>query len=493
MDRSLAISSTRAGIGSLRRTTAICLLETAFWAPFFFLPLAASAKVHAQLGGNEFARALYATAALAVVSGYFRRYFVALRLSAFVVLGFSSFVSTGIALAHFGGSNAEYILLAIIDTNVREAAEFIKNTYDATAYLLELALLIPLIAFLIQWRKRLRWQPPNTVPAMISISLLVLHIYRVGGIGIYSPFILYGIGLPEPLPVYFALASALHTRAEISAIALNRTPIVGVTVAEPSHETRTYVVVIGESESKYHMHLYGYRRPTTPRLDAMAASHELLVFSDVVTSHADTVPALTEALTVSTGQQKERRTIIDILNAAGFKTYWLSNQSGWLSNQSIFWNLDSAVALLSRSASEHRWLRLNGGLDYKVDGALLPHLYDVLARKDEDKIVFIHLIGSHADYRFRYPREQKRFSKLQDPGCFSGEEALVVNDYDNSVHYTDLILSRIIDATRDAGGETTSAAFPVILTNGYHLTWPKCHYCYGCRHNIVSLIRRSPL
>ena len=195
----------------------------------------------------------------------------------------------------------------------------------------------------------------------------------------------------------------------------------------------------------------------------MAANHELLVFSNVVTSHAMTVPALTEALTVSIGPQKERRTIIDVLNATGFKTYWLSNQSSGN-------GLDLALALLTHSASEHQWVRnrsagdnvprhpgtLFGAIDqrYEVDGALLPYLYNVLSRKDEDKVVFVHLIGNHYDYRFRYPPEAKAFSNLENPGCFSPSEAVVVNDYDNSVHYTDLILSRIIDATRSAGGES---------------------------------------
>jgi heptose-I-phosphate ethanolaminephosphotransferase len=454
-----------------RRATAICVLETAFWGPFFFLPLVASLAVEVQPGGRTYAHALCAIAVFAVLGAYFRRYFVAIRLFAFVILGSGAFIASGIALAHldWGYAVNTYTMLAIIDTDARESAEFVEGTYDATAYLLEALLLFPLIPLVIQWRKRLMWQPPNAVPGIISVLLSVLFIVRHGILD--SPFTLVAIQLPAPLPVYFAAASALHERAEISAIGANGAPIAGVTVVDPRHEPRSYVVVIGEAESKYHMQSYGYRRPTTPHLDAMAATHEMLVFSNVVTSHAETVPALTEALTVLAGRNKERRTIIDVLNAGGFKTYWLSNQwvgvNGW----------DHAVALLSHSASEHRWLGKEsadnnvvrrpvttafGSFDpydpydqrYEVDGALLPYLSDVLARKDEDKVVFVHLIGNHYDYQYRFPREEKTFSNLENPGCFSASEALVANDYDNSVHYTDLILSRIIDATRNAGGES---------------------------------------
>ena len=154
-------------------------------------------------------------------------------------------------------------MLAIIETDARESGEFVTGTYGPTAYLLEALLLFPLIPLVIQWRKQLMWQPPNMVPGIISVLLSVLFIVHHGILNL--PFTVVAIGLPAPLPVYFAVASALHVRAEISAIGANSAPIVDATVVDPRHEPRTYVVVIGEAESKYHMHLYGYRRPTTPR------------------------------------------------------------------------------------------------------------------------------------------------------------------------------------------------------------------------------------
>ena len=63
-------------IQDLRRVTAICVLETAFWAPFFFVPLAAGVMVHVLPGGYAYAHALYATVVFAVVGAYFRRTFL---------------------------------------------------------------------------------------------------------------------------------------------------------------------------------------------------------------------------------------------------------------------------------------------------------------------------------------------------------------------------------------------------------------------------------
>ncbi len=422
-----------------------------FWAPFFFLPLIASATVGVQPSGHQYVHALYAAVWLAIVGGYFRRLFLGFRLCLFLLLGFGAFIATGIALARLGYQSPTYLIIAsIFDTNPLEASEFVNGTYGAAAYLLEAALLLPLVCLGIQWRKQLIWQPRNALPGIMSVLGLGLFLYHNGVLD--SPLKSMAARLPEPLPLYFNIVPALQQRSEIAAIGTNPTPIIGATVVEPRREPRTYVVVIGEAESKYHMHLYGYQRPTTPQVDKMAANHELLAFSDVVTSHAETVPALTNALTVSIGQEKERRTIIDVLNAVGFKTYWLSNQSASSSGY------DSAIALLSSSATEHKWLQSNGSgtVDraYTVDGGLLPYLHDILTRKDEDKVVFVHLIGDHYDYQFRYPREEEKSFGRQNPNCFSSKEQIVVNQYDNAVHYTDSVLSRIIDATREIGGDS---------------------------------------
>src|SRR5439155_16340554 len=89
-------------------------------------------------------------------------------------------------------------------------------------------------------------------------------------------------------------------------------------------------------------------RPTTPALNDLAQRGELMVFQDAVTSHASTGLALIDALTWRTADGT-RRTLIDVFNDAGFKTYWLSNQP----SVGVF---DSMFSLLTHSATSHVWL-----------------------------------------------------------------------------------------------------------------------------------------
>ncbi|MFT7591390.1 MAG: hypothetical protein ACI9UJ_001313, partial [bacterium] len=61
----------------------------------------------------------------------------------------------------------------------------------------------------------------------------------------------------------------------------------------------TYIFVIGESQSKEHMSLYGYHRPTTPFLDSLNSTGGLSVFQNAYSSHTHTIMVLRDALTQS--------------------------------------------------------------------------------------------------------------------------------------------------------------------------------------------------
>lgn len=57
-----------------------------------------------------------------------------------------------------------------------------------------------------------------------------------------------------------------------------------------------YVLVIGESETRDHMHIYGYERENTPFLDSLKSLPDAVIFSHAYSNHTHTVPCLTFAL-----------------------------------------------------------------------------------------------------------------------------------------------------------------------------------------------------
>jgi glucan phosphoethanolaminetransferase (alkaline phosphatase superfamily) len=440
----------------------VVFVELMFWIPLFAVPIIANMVT----GGEEqLVRDLtvsgYLTLVFAVVTSYRAsyRYIIPMRLAAFVVLGLGSMFITGVALlTHSGGDRL--LMRSIMDTNPAEM-QAMADTYGSIFHPSYLFIIIPpLIALTIQARSRLFWSPPK-------YSLLVLFVLFIGQLaarhepgswGVQStvrklasifPYI-YPLEAYPPLQPYVMLGDTYWARQQFSALVKNDFPVADVT-APPAMQPRTYVVVVGESLSKYHMHLYGYNRPTTPNLEKRG----LYVFRDMVTSHAQTVEALFAALTLKTADGN-LRTIIDVFNSAGFRTYWLSNQ--WQFSLHSFPSNMSMISEIVSNAKEHVWLNsvdLNGKENLsgqRQDEQLLPPLRDALAdQKHRDKLIFVHLVGSHFNYASRY----KRFTDFGDNvTCPTGTPARKIDEYDNSVIYNDSIVSQIIDAVKEVSGES---------------------------------------
>ena len=99
------------------------------------------------------------------------------------------------------------------------------------------------------------------------------------------------------------------------------------------------------------------------------------------------------------------------------------------------------------------------------DAVVLPELEKVLGNAVERKAVFIHLMGSHLTYALRYPPEFGVFSSTDDIPTkpWRPESAKrYVNTYDNSILYTDLIVSGIINAVKRKGGNAFVVYFSIM-------------------------------
>jgi heptose-I-phosphate ethanolaminephosphotransferase len=62
-------------------------------------------------------------------------------------------------------------------------------------------------------------------------------------------------------------------------------------------------------------------------------------------------------------------------------------------------------------------------------------------------------MGSHAVYRARYPPEAEFFKTIEPTTCGSATQKQAINDYDNSVRFSDSVVGRIVEAARHVGGE----------------------------------------
>lgn len=222
------------------------------------------------------------------------------------------------------------------------------------------------------------------------------------------------------------------------------------TISKYSSLPQTYVVVIGESLNRNHMSLYGYPRQTTPNLEQN--SDGLIAFDNVVSNFAQTKPSLnvslTEADVVNKKSPFESVSLIGLFKKAGFKTYWISNQQPLRIPTKPF----ASVADHQRFISHD----FHGVEVDRYDGYLLPAIQEALEEPVEHKVIFVHMMGSHLQYKNRYPEDQAKFSGSDGVNAYrevpSDSELEFINAYDNSVYYTDYVLGQVLTELKQLKG-----------------------------------------
>lgn len=248
----------------------------------------------------------------------------------------------------------------------------------------------------------------------------------------------------------------------------------------PDSTQHVFVVLIGESTSSCHMSLYGYFRETTPLMDAQKA--ELDIYTDVITPDTHTFGVMQKVLTFANHQHpeyyKEKASIVELFNAAGFDTHWISNKSfitKWGGSYGVI--ADQAQHIYDLSIYK------------KPDEIVLTPLKEILNDgSTNNKIIFVHVMGNHSKYKSRYPESFEHFNHktnqdLDDLGFRNTDMKQTIDEYDNSILYGDFVYDSILKElkkhdevssfflffadhgdevfdTRDASGHLMSNVFP---------------------------------
>ena len=215
-----------------------------------------------------------------------------------------------------------------------------------------------------------------------------------------------------------------------------------------------YVYIIGEASRAMSWQLYGYGRQTNPRL---AQIDDLVLFRDILTQSNTThksVPLILSS--VGTDEHEElyrRRGLPALFNEAGFDTWFISNQS----------RQGAMIDHLAQDARHQIYIR-----SPRQDMQLLDEMRRAIDRSPERRILIIlHCYGSHFSYHQRYPREFARFRPDNDVAISSQHREMLVNAYDNSILYTDYVLSEIIAYLSSL--ENTSSALLYCADHGEDL------------------------
>jgi len=135
------------------------------------------------------------------------------------------------------------------------------------------------------------------------------------------------------------------------------------------------------------------------------------------------------------------RSIITAFREAGFYTYFLSVQSP---NHSM-------IESYAREAHTLKYASCSDG-KHAIDGNILP-MVDAAINDNthKKKLIVVHLYGSHFDYTDRYPSEYALFKPDRHRQVNAENRARLINAYDNTIVYTDYVLSEMIHRLDEAG------------------------------------------
>lgn len=198
-----------------------------------------------------------------------------------------------------------------------------------------------------------------------------------------------------------------------------------------------YVLVIGESETRDHMHAYGYKRENTPWLSAAMQKENTVLFRNAYSNHTHTVPVLTYALTGKNQYNSiplsKAYSIIEVAKAAGYKTFWISNQVKFGA-----WDIPTAAIA---STSDHEiWLNGNTGKTTETqfyDEEIAKRIDEIKLESGDNIFLVCHLMGCHVSYADRYPERFEIFK--------AGGSSEKVSQYDNCVYYNDYVMEKIYE------------------------------------------------
>lgn len=265
-------------------------------------------------------------------------------------------------------------------------------------------------------------------------------VFRIIGAGVFVLILLsvsfYTNPLKEiePFSVPCEVCSVMDDKNQIERILQEREKFVHqIKVIKASQKNQLYdkiIIIVGESANKNHMALYGYDIPTTPFLSSLQKSSHLYVFNAIAPTN-QTRYSIPIDLTEAKVHDYEHR----YMHSASILTYFKYNDydTYWISNQGRAGKNDSTISSMAYEANTTFFANLNY-LDASLDTVVVDYL-NKLQRNTNKEMLLIHLMGSHSDYVNRYDKDTALFKHPKNR----------VEEYDNTIHYTDFILSQIYE------------------------------------------------
>lgn len=199
------------------------------------------------------------------------------------------------------------------------------------------------------------------------------------------------------------------------------------------------VLIVGETARSANINYNGYERNTNPYTE----NQGIISIQDVSscgTATAHSLPCMFSNLNRK-GYNKLRANsqdnALDIIQRAGVKVLWKENDGG---DKAVAKNINNLLITPSENPEYC-------GSIYCFDEVMLKNFdQEISENQNSNQLFAFHIIGSHGPtYWKRYPKEKELFT----PSCNQSDiencsDEEIVNVYDNTIAYTDFVISETI-------------------------------------------------
>ena len=314
------------------------------------------------------------------------------------------------------------ILLTLFQTNVEEVKSYLVEQNMLLWAIASFAILLMVIglAYVMNKMKAKKNIYVLSFQSVLIIALCIFCLPRLNNVYITN--------------IYFRVVETLNEYTQFDDLSKNRQARIQELksiLSVKNNDPQLHVLVIGEAAVRHHLSAFGYERKTTPWLDELYKNNSnIIIYPHAYSNNIQTVMALQLALTsqnqYSNKQLQEVHSLMETSAAAGFETYWISNQMH-------FNAYDTPIATIANGADHQIFINDFVGRKLKTtyyDDALVKY-FPKLKQQGKTFIIF-HLMGCHNVYSDRYPKDFKVFKDGHDER---------VDEYDNCILYNDYVLS----------------------------------------------------
>ncbi|WP_297481534.1 phosphoethanolamine transferase EptA [uncultured Photobacterium sp.] len=367
-----------------------------------------------------------------------------------VIMIFFSSLAT-YAMYNYGAYFDYGMIVNVFETNSAEVSSYFSVAGFAWIVVIALFPIIILCRIKVIYRSVVKELIARSLS--IIISLLVIVVIAAGYYKDYASLVRNHSEIKALInPTNYISATFRYTKYQLIEAKMPFTQI-GLD-AQNTHQGDKHnvvVMVVGEASRSMNYSLNGYARETNPGL----SQRNVISFLNVKscgTATAVSLPCMFSVMNKANYDAitaRHQDTAMDILQRAGIDVSWKDNDSG-----------------CKGVCDRVKHVVINADVDPKLchdgtcyDAVLLKNLQAQIDDAKQDTFIVLHIIGSHGPtYDDRYPPEFKIFkptcntSNLQE--CSRKQ---VTNTYDNTILYTDHILSSVIDILKQDDSKANTA------------------------------------